>query len=54
MQTRFNTMSENIISKIDDMGSRIDEIENNINEVMEMCEEEEGAAADKAEEKQDS
>jgi hypothetical protein len=33
---------------------RIDEIEKNINEVMEMCEEEEGAAAGKAEGKQDS
>ncbi|XP_047067662.1 heat shock factor-binding protein-like [Lolium rigidum] len=33
MQTRFQAMSENIISKIDDMGARIDELELSINDL---------------------
>ncbi|XP_016554469.1 heat shock factor-binding protein [Capsicum annuum] len=33
MQTRFQTMSESIISKIDDMGNRIDELEQSINDL---------------------
>ncbi|EER88219.1 hypothetical protein BDA96_10G140000 [Sorghum bicolor] len=33
MQTRFQTMSENIISKIDEMGARIDELEQSINDL---------------------
>ncbi|XP_039127605.1 heat shock factor-binding protein [Dioscorea cayenensis subsp. rotundata] len=31
MQTRFQTMSESLIGKIDEMGSRIDELEQSIN-----------------------
>ncbi|KAL2345404.1 hypothetical protein Fmac_006689 [Flemingia macrophylla] len=33
MQIRFQTMSDSIIAKIDDMGNRIDELEQNINEL---------------------
>ncbi|CAN4113567.1 unnamed protein product [Withania somnifera] len=33
MQTRFQTMSDSIISKIDDMGNRIDELEQSINDL---------------------
>ncbi|XP_066371904.1 heat shock factor-binding protein-like [Miscanthus floridulus] len=33
MQTRFQAMSENIISKIDEMGARIDELEQSINDL---------------------
>ncbi|XP_020572938.1 heat shock factor-binding protein 1 [Phalaenopsis equestris] len=33
MQTRFQTMSESIIGKIDEMGSRIDELEQSINDL---------------------
>ncbi|XP_051152802.1 uncharacterized protein LOC127266567 isoform X1 [Andrographis paniculata] len=33
MQTRFQTMSESIISKIDEMGNRIDELEQSINDL---------------------
>ncbi|CAN6198010.1 unnamed protein product, partial [Urochloa humidicola] len=33
MQTRFQAMSENIISKIDEMGLRIDELEQSINDL---------------------
>ncbi|BAF19286.1 heat shock factor-binding protein [Oryza sativa Japonica Group] len=33
MQTRFQSMSENIISKIDEMGARIDELEQSINDL---------------------
>ncbi|CAN4123240.1 unnamed protein product [Withania somnifera] len=33
MVTRFQTMSESIISKIDDMGNRIDELEQSINDL---------------------
>ncbi|XP_034588940.1 heat shock factor-binding protein isoform X2 [Setaria viridis] len=33
MQTRFQAMSENIISKIDEMGMRIDELEQSINDL---------------------
>ena len=35
MQTRFQTMSDSIISKIDDMGSRITELEQSINDLKE-------------------
>ncbi|KAH7678721.1 Heat shock factor binding 1 protein [Dioscorea alata] len=31
MQTRFQTMSESLIGKIDEMGNRIDELEQSIN-----------------------
>ncbi|XP_057806036.1 heat shock factor-binding protein-like [Salvia miltiorrhiza] len=33
MQTRFQTMSESIISKIDEMGNRVDELEQSINDL---------------------
>ncbi|XP_044498788.1 heat shock factor-binding protein-like [Mangifera indica] len=33
MQSRFQTMSESIIMKIDEMGSRIDELEQSINDL---------------------
>ncbi|PSS01500.1 Heat shock factor-binding protein, partial [Actinidia chinensis var. chinensis] len=33
MQSRFQTMSESIISKIDEMGNRIDNLEQSINEL---------------------
>ncbi|XP_011090962.1 heat shock factor-binding protein 1 [Sesamum indicum] len=33
MQSRFQTMSESIISKIDEMGNRIDELEQSINDL---------------------
>ncbi|XP_020231754.1 heat shock factor-binding protein isoform X2 [Cajanus cajan] len=33
MQTRFQTMSDSIISKIDEMGNRIEELEQNINDL---------------------
>ncbi|XP_078437603.1 heat shock factor binding protein [Wolffia australiana] len=31
MQSRFQTMSDSIVQKIDEMGSRIDELEQSIN-----------------------
>jgi heat shock factor-binding protein 1 len=34
MQARFQAMSDAIITKIDDMGGRIDELERNISELM--------------------
>ncbi|CAI0467426.1 unnamed protein product [Linum tenue] len=33
MQSRFQTMSDSIITKIDDMGGRIDELERSINDL---------------------
>ncbi|KAI4301389.1 hypothetical protein L6164_034672 [Bauhinia variegata] len=33
MQTRFQTMSDNIVTKIDDMGERITELEQSINDL---------------------
>ncbi|KAG9145518.1 hypothetical protein Leryth_025265, partial [Lithospermum erythrorhizon] len=33
MQTRFQTMSESVIGKIDEMGNRIDELEQSINDL---------------------
>ncbi|CAA3011395.1 heat shock factor-binding protein 1-like [Olea europaea var. sylvestris] len=33
MQTRFQAMSQSIISKVDEMGSRIDELEQSINDL---------------------
>ncbi|KAJ8480630.1 hypothetical protein OPV22_024357 [Ensete ventricosum] len=33
MQTRFQAMSEGIVAKIDEMGSRIDELEKSINDL---------------------
>ncbi|XP_042047736.1 heat shock factor-binding protein [Salvia hispanica] len=33
MQSRFQTMSGSIISKIDEMGNRIDELEQSINDL---------------------
>lgn len=34
MQGRFNTMSSSIISRIDEMGNRIDDLEKSIGELM--------------------
>lgn len=34
-QTRFSRLSETILGRIDDMGSKIDELEKNINELVE-------------------
>ena len=34
MQSRFSTMSDGVISRIDDMGHRIDELERSINTLM--------------------
>lgn len=34
MQDRFNNMTESVLSKIDDMGSRIDELEKSVNEIL--------------------
>jgi len=34
MQGRFQTMSDNIISRIDEMGDRIDELEKSVADVM--------------------
>ena len=34
MQGRFNTMSDTIVGRIDEMGARIDELENSIGELM--------------------
>jgi len=34
MQSRFTTMSDGIITRIDDMGHRIDELERSINTLM--------------------
>ncbi|XP_058107438.1 heat shock factor-binding protein-like [Magnolia sinica] len=33
MQSRFQAMSESIVSKIDEMGTRIDELEQSINDL---------------------
>lgn len=35
MQTRFQQMSESILGRIDEMGTRIDELEQSIGELME-------------------
>ena len=37
MQSRFQTMSDGIIGKIDDMGSRIDELEKSIGDIMQQA-----------------
>lgn len=34
-QTRFSRLSDTILGRIDDMGSKIDELEKNINELVE-------------------
>lgn len=34
MQERFEDMSGNIVSRIDEMGKRIDDVENSINDLM--------------------
>jgi len=34
MQSRFQTMSDSIISKIDEMGKRIDDLEQSLQDVM--------------------
>ena len=36
-QQRFQTMSDGIIGKIDDMGSRIDELEKSIGDIMQQA-----------------
>ena len=33
-QTRFNKLSDTIVGRIDDMGSKIDELEKSLNDVM--------------------
>ena len=48
MQSRFQTMSEAIISKIDAMGSRIDELERTVADLMDQAaadDEDDGTAA---------
>ncbi|WOL12122.1 heat shock factor-binding protein 1 [Canna indica] len=50
MRTRFQTMSENIVSKIDEMGSRIEELEKSINDIKAEIPKEEGASKLKLEE----
>lgn len=37
MQQRFNKMSDNIISKVDEMGVRLDGLEKNVNELIEQA-----------------
>ena len=34
MQNRFDTMSKTVVSKLDDMGKRIDELEKSISELI--------------------
>ena len=36
-QTRFQTMSDGIIGKIDEMGGRIDELEKSIGDIMQQA-----------------
>ena len=43
MQGRFNTMSTTIISRIDEMGGRIDDLEKSIGELMQQAGVEAGA-----------
>ena len=45
MQTRFQEMSEAIIGRIDDMGTRIDDLEKSIAELMQQAGVEEGDTA---------
>mmetsp|Transcript_20442 Transcript_20442/g.43844 ORF Transcript_20442/g.43844 Transcript_20442/m.43844 type:complete len:94 (-) Transcript_20442:199-480(-) len=37
MQTRFNRLSDSIVGRIDEMGSKIDELEKSINELMDQA-----------------
>mmetsp|Transcript_12854 Transcript_12854/g.22091 ORF Transcript_12854/g.22091 Transcript_12854/m.22091 type:complete len:95 (+) Transcript_12854:186-470(+) len=37
MQTRFNRLSDTIVGRIDDMGSKIDELEKSINDLMDQA-----------------
>ncbi|KAL9180784.1 hypothetical protein ACHAXT_011237 [Thalassiosira profunda] len=37
MQTRFNRLSDQIIGRIDDMGGKIDALEQSINELMDQA-----------------
>ncbi|EED90281.1 predicted protein [Thalassiosira pseudonana CCMP1335] len=37
MQTRFSRLSDTILGRIDDMGSKIDDLEKNISELMEQA-----------------
>mmetsp|Transcript_7562 Transcript_7562/g.13632 ORF Transcript_7562/g.13632 Transcript_7562/m.13632 type:complete len:92 (+) Transcript_7562:215-490(+) len=37
MQTRFNRLSDTIVGRIDDMGSKIDELEKSINDMMDQA-----------------
>eukprot|EP00594_Rhizosolenia_setigera_P001745 CAMPEP_0178949058 /NCGR_PEP_ID=MMETSP0789-20121207/5819_1 /TAXON_ID=3005 /ORGANISM="Rhizosolenia setigera, Strain CCMP 1694" /LENGTH=131 /DNA_ID=CAMNT_0020629497 /DNA_START=54 /DNA_END=449 /DNA_ORIENTATION=- len=37
MQSKFNTMGESIIGRIDEMGSRIDDLEKNISDLMDQA-----------------
>lgn len=46
MQARFQTMSENVVMKIDDMGQKIDELEVTIAELLEQANTAEKAAGD--------
>mmetsp|Transcript_35779 Transcript_35779/g.86370 ORF Transcript_35779/g.86370 Transcript_35779/m.86370 type:complete len:91 (+) Transcript_35779:132-404(+) len=34
MQTRFNRLSDTIVGRIDDMGTKIDELEKSVNDLM--------------------
>ncbi|CAD7953093.1 unnamed protein product [Amoebophrya sp. A25] len=51
MQTRFQTMSDGIITRIDDMGGRIDELERSINTLMSEAMVDEEPAAGKSDQK---
>ncbi|CBH14732.1 putative heat shock factor binding protein [Trypanosoma equiperdum] len=44
MQTRFQEMSDTIITRIDEMGTRIDDLEKNIAELMQQAGPDEEAA----------
>jgi len=37
MQNRFNSMSDSIITKIDDLGARIDELEKGMQEIVQQA-----------------
>lgn len=40
MQSRFGSMNDNIVSRIDDMSKKIDELENSIGELVKEAQEE--------------
>ena len=45
MQTRFETMSNQIVDRIDEMGNRIDDLEKSIGELMQQAGVEDGSDA---------